>query len=257
MKCPICGARLQPGSNRCPDCGCHVRSDTPAPADAPEHSSKKPRINVLVTLLGMIPVLFITIFTALISFSVRMEHEPAAPIPEYSITVPGDRTPAALPDASEGCFSIQDGAVTFLPENWTGERVLVIPQTVDGHTVTALAPGCFSGCEELTTILLPETLEHIGPDAFAGCKALRGVYLPEGMESIGAGAFTGCIGLEAIYVPASVTAIAEDCFCDCAGLLYIFYDGTFEEWNELCDDYINPFTTALCLDGNYYHGTGR
>ena len=37
---------------------------------------------------------------------------------------------------------------------------------------------------------------------------------------------------------------------------YIFYDGNYDAWNELYSDYINPFTAAICHDGDYYHGAG-
>lgn len=259
MKCPICGARLYPGADRCSDCGCHVRTHTAPMEETALHRERRHWGRVLLTILGLLPVLAIIIFTALISVSVRVHQEPAHPIPEpnYTVTIPPDRDPISIPDSNGGCFSIDQGAVTFLPEKWTDARVLQIPGTVNGQQVLSLAPGCFSGCAELTTVLLPETLERIGPGAFSGCTNLRGLYLPETMVSIGADAFSGCTGLEAIYIPASVTTIAKGCFSDCAGLLYIFYDGTFDDWNKLYSGYITPFTAAICRDGTYYHGTGR
>ena len=74
------------------------------------------------------------------------------------------------------------------------------------------------------------------------------------VELIGKDAFAMCRSLEAIYIPASVTTIAPGCFDDCAALVYLFYEGDFESWNALYSDFINPFTTAICLDGNYYQG---
>ena len=77
---------------------------------------------------------------------------------------------------------------------------------------------------------------------------------PQGTELIGPRAFSGCINLESIYIPGSLVKIAPGCFDDCAALLYLFYEGDFESWNALYGDFINPFTTAICLDGNYYQG---
>lgn len=259
MKCPICGAKVYPGAERCPDCGCHVRSYTnPAEAPAPR-PARRHRGRVFLTILGMLPVLLIIIFTTLISVSVRVTPELVVPehIPEYNITLPIDRDTTPLPDAAEDCFSIIGGKVTFLPDRWDGNPVIRVPDIVDGKVVTALASGCFAGCTELTTILLPDTIRQIGDEAFSGCTRLRGLYFPENTLSVGTDAFAGCLDLEAIYVPASAESIAPDCFTDCASLLYIFYEGSFERWNSLYDGYITPFTTAICLDGSYYHGTGR
>lgn len=259
MKCPICGTKLYPGADRCHDCGCHVQTCS-APFEESRPSRKKKRLSVvLLTLLGLLPVLFIIVFSSLIVFSVHTYQEPV--IPEYNIeaniSLPDDFVPASLPQSDESCFSMEDGNVTFLPEHWDGTPIVRVPETVNGEPVIGLAPGCFAGCAELTTILLPDGIVNIGPEAFSGCTRMRGLFLPEGTRTVGEDAFAGCLGLEAVYVPSSVRSIAEGCFSDCAGLLYIFYEGSFDDWNVLCDDYITPFTAAICLDGTYYHGTGR
>ena len=62
------------------------------------------------------------------------------------------------------------------------------------------------------------------------------------------------MALEAICIPATVTSIADGTFDDCARLLYINYDGSFQDWATLYDDFINPFTAIICIDGSYYHG---
>ena len=41
-----------------------------------------------------------------------------------------------------------------------------IPSELDGFTVTAIAPGGFANCQNLTNIILPETLTTIGVSAF-------------------------------------------------------------------------------------------
>ena len=259
MKCPICGARVYPGADRCSDCGCHVRAHSVPAEEFRPRRERKPLGRKLLVFLGMLPAICIIVFTTLISVSNLVVPEPALPDrpSEIIVTAPADQTPASLPEADEGCFSITDGAVTFLPDRWDGSSIVRIPEAVDGRTVTALAPGCFAGCTELTTIVLPDTLVEIGTEAFFGCTRLRGLFLPDGTAVIGSSAFAGCISLESIYVSASVTSIADGAFADCASLVYIFYEGMFDDWNQLYSGYVTPFTAAICLDGTYYHGTGR
>ena len=265
MKCPICSERLPQHTDRCPGCGYRVPVSIPKQPAAPTRRRTTPRHRTAPRrgcLPGLLRLLVLSIlFPLILSFvqgfltQSRVEEQAIIQtVPEeYVPSVPQIETIPA-PTAAEGCFAIADGAVTFLPELWDGGPILTIPDTVDGQTVTALGSGCFRDCIGLTTIILPETLTAIGTEAFAGCSGLRGLFLPQGMESIGENAFDGCVALEAICIPATVTDIAEGAFDDCASLRFINYDGDFESWAALYDDFITPFTIAICTDGGYYHG---
>lgn len=269
MKCPICSERLLPGTDRCRSCGYRMpRSSAPAehpPISRPRRTARPRRrwgccILFLIwpLILGLFSVIFGIVTNVTDEFVVagpgQSTHEqPPIPEPSYN-AAPSESRPVT---ADEGCFAIAEGTVYFLPDYWDGSPILNIPETVDGETITSIGPGCFSGCGELTTIILPETVTEICEEAFYGCAKLRGLYLPIGMESIGTDAFAGCADLEAICIPSTVTDIAPGCFDDCASLMYIIYEGSIEHWEQLYDDYINPFTAAICLDGTYYHGTGH
>lgn len=272
MKCPICGGRPLPGTDRCCVCGYRIRV-SPAPAPEPSRiprpvrsvrpaPGRRRRGCGLLLLWPLIAALlsFVLSLTANIFEDVPEEvidssiHE-EMPVPEPSADV---SVPATRPaEADEGAFAIDRGVLYFLPDRWDGSPILTIPETVDGQTVTAIGPGCFRDCENLTTIILPDTVTQIRAEAFSGCRKLRGLYLPDGMKAIGKNAFAGCEDLEAICVPTSVTSIASGCFDDCINLIYILYEGSFEQWDALYGDFINPFTSAICTDGVYYHGTGR
>lgn len=265
MKCPICGHSVPLNSDRCPDCGYRCRTDQsqPQPQNAvpyytPPNQVKRPK-GCCCALILLIPIL-LTIFGVILSIMSNVLMDFSGEdfgIHRYEEEPVPEPMPGSLPaEADERCFTIQNGAVTFLPDRWNGERVLRVPEAVDGELVTMLAPGCFRGCDSLTTILLPEAITQIGREAFAGCTSLRGLFLPQGTEAIGPRAFDGCVNLESIYIPGTVTQVAPGCFDDCAALLYLFYEGDYEAWNRLYDEYINPYTTAICLDGNYYQGAG-
>lgn len=256
MQCPICCERLPRHTDRCPGCGYRMPvsiSTEPVQTSRSRSSRRRslfPLVLRVLTLLSILAPLLLSL-VRVVWTQLQIEEQVALPTPEYVATLPREDP---LPTTAEGCFAIEGGAVTFLPGRWDGSPILTIPDTVDGKTVTTLAPGCFRDCTGLTTIILPETLTGIGSDAFSGCSGLRGLFLPEGVETIGENAFAGCCSLEAICIPATVTAIAADSFADCASLQYINYGSSFQDWNALYDDYITPFTIAICTDGSYYHG---
>ncbi len=271
MKCPICGTVLPLQADRCPDCGYRCRTAQPqsgqtAPTRStvssvpytPPNKTKRSR-GCCCSLILLIPVL---VFLILLIFGavnyIVADFEMVVPEPGFFEDTPfEDWSSESMPTAAdEGCFAAADHTLMFIAENWDDSPVLRIPDTVGGEEIHSIGVGCFAGCDELSTILLPESVTIISPMAFSGCTNLRGLYLHDGVELIGTDAFAGCRSLEAIYIPASVTTIAAGCFDDCASLRYIFYGGTYEDWNSLYSDYISPFTTAICLDGNYYHGAG-
>lgn len=267
MKCPICGTTVPAGAERCTDCGFRCQNPSATTTDTSAYTMRKPSrprglktcgccFGVFAVIL-LVTVLLAASFTALVEFSDSgvMQREPEYPtesaMPDTESILP---EPEHTGEASEDCFSIHGGAVTFREEAWDGGSVLEIPDTVAGEKVTALAPGCFRNCEELTTIILPESVTRINRAAFEGCKNLRGLFIPEGCTTVGADAFDGCVSMEAVYIPSTMASIPSGTFDDCIALLLIFYSGDYDAWCSLYNDFITPFTTAICLDGSYYHG---
>lgn len=53
-----------------------------------------------------------------------------------------------------------------------GGGVVIIPSNINGVPVTAIAPGAFAGCDQITGIVLPSSVTQIGDGAFSGCSAL-------------------------------------------------------------------------------------
>lgn len=263
MKCPICGTRMSVSDERCPACGSRRTVYTPpqaAPAQngpspfqnytPPNKGDKKGCCIAAILVVAILAGLIVWLVSSMASFVQEFDAYEEFPFEEL--------IPESVPEAAdESCFYLATDGLQFFPERWDGGPVLNIPETIGGETVTAIGTGCFEGCSELTTIILPDTVERIDPLAFSGCTKLRGLYLPEVLTSIGTDAFAGCIDLEAICIPASVEYIAPGAFDDCASLVYLIYDGTFEDWDKLYSDFITPFTAAICLDGTYYHGTDR
>lgn len=63
-------------------------------------------------------------------------------------------------------------------------------------TVDSIDSGCFSGCDSLQWVELPEKVKTIGTEAFDGCSALQGVIInSRDSVTIGNNAFRGCDSL--------------------------------------------------------------
>ena len=79
-------------------------------------------------------------------------------------------------------------------------------------TLTILGNRTFNGCKALETINLPESLTEIGERAFFQCTSLKNVNIPNGVKTVGKQVFGNCNSLELAVIPASVTSIGQQAF---------------------------------------------
>lgn len=74
-------------------------------------------------------------------------------------------------------------------------------RTVALTAETVLADSAFSGCSNLYSVSLPDTLKEIGFYAFGGCSSLVSLYVPDSVQEIGYSAFSHCTSLESVDLP--------------------------------------------------------
>ncbi len=74
-----------------------------------------------------------------------------------------------------------------------------IPEKIEGHAVTELAPYAFSGTD-IEEVILPKTVRKIGRYAFYNCKKMRRISFYNTMKDLGAGAFTGVHSIREIEI---------------------------------------------------------
>ena len=92
---------------------------------------------------------------------------------------------------------------------------VLLPDMLDGKTVTQLGDGAFYNASGLTSIDLPATLEGIGYESFEGCSSLTSITIPKNVSAVGTRMFLGCLNLTSIQVdPANTNFVSED------GVLY-------------------------------------
>lgn len=67
-------------------------------------------------------------------------------------------------------YIVENGTITKL-ENWTGSE-LIIPEKINGVTITGIGKEAFAGRASIKTVYIPKTVTEIGDKAFSGCSAL-------------------------------------------------------------------------------------
>ena len=111
-------------------------------------------------------------------------------------------------DKTTGTITACDGNVTEA----------VIPEAIEGVSVTSIGNRAFSDHSSLTSVTIPDSVTSIDAYAFSCCTGLTSVTIPNSVTSIGDYAFSGCTGLTNITIPDSVTSIGDLAFRGCTGL---------------------------------------
>ena len=91
-----------------------------------------------------------------------------------------------------------------------------------GSNITSLAPGCFAGCNSLSSVS-GGSYSSIPSQCFYNCGSLSSYTIPGSVSSIGSQAFQGA-GISGITIPANVSSIASDAFDETYNLTNIAVD---------------------------------
>ena len=116
----------------------------------------------------------------------------------------------------------------------------IISNTYDGRNgiikfdnkVTRIGDLAFYGCDNITSITIPDSVTDIGERAFASCSGITSVVIPDYVKNIGYQAFYNCSSLIDVTIGKGVTNIGDLAFYDC-GNLTTFY-GKFASWDYRC-----------------------
>ena len=116
---------------------------------------------------------------------------------------------------------------------------ITVPQSV-----TYIGVNAFDSCTNLSSITLStNNITSIRPHTFSGCSELSSIVIPDGVTSIQSGAFFNCTKLTSITIPGSVTSIGSNVFDGCTSLNDIRYSGTSESVISALSGYVLTLVT--------------
>lgn len=92
------------------------------------------------------------------------------------------------------------------------DRKIIVPNAIDGYTVTGIGTEAFRGCADLDAVSIPDSVTEIKDGAFRGCTGLTAVRMPSFARIIGSLAFFGCVKLARVGISAPVAFIGKAAF---------------------------------------------
>lgn len=121
-----------------------------------------------------------------------------------------------------------------IPPETTGK--LIVPSEIQGYPVCIVGENAFINCENLTEIILPNSITRLEPLCFFGCSNLKSITLSKSIRNISKQAFWGCKSLPELRVPSSVAIIEHAAFDVCKGLTNLYFYGDAPECDSRAFD---------------------
>ena len=113
------------------------------------------------------------------------------------------------------------------------DATIKIPATVtvgsNDLPVKSIDAEAFDGCDELTSVAIPSSVESIGESAFGDCEGLTAITIPNSVTSLGERAFAGCTSAKTLTIGSGVTSIGESTFAGCESLTSIIIPSSVKE----------------------------
>ena len=97
-------------------------------------------------------------------------------------------------------------------------------------TVNKILTDAFVGCGDLKSITIPGSISTISDSAFLGCSSLTNITLCDGICNLGTYAFAECGNLTQIVIPRSVTNFSAGPFFY-SSLKRVYFEGNAPNYN--------------------------
>ena len=109
-------------------------------------------------------------------------------------------------------YVLLDGREVRIERCQTEAKDVVIPQSIEGLDVVAIAPDALSNLPCAEQIVCPDTVVAIGGCAFRGCSKLKKLVLPLMVDSFESSWFRHCRAVEELTLPGNLECIKPDIF---------------------------------------------
>ena len=87
-------------------------------------------------------------------------------------------------------------------DKYSGDVIIPGSVSYEGiqYIVTSIGNNAFEDCEQLSSVVIPNSVITVGYSAFSGCTGLTTVYVGNNLLSVDFGAFEDCTSLTSVHI---------------------------------------------------------
>ncbi len=143
-----------------------------------------------------LPLLFAALLTAALAVTL-VACKKDKPTPDRESESLSESETAVAPTPTEGLSyeAVMGGWIVTRTEGLTATEI-IIPAEYEGAPVVGIDEGAFEGYDQITRVVLPDTIEGILSYAFNRCTSLSEINIPDRVTVIRPHAFRGCEGVQ-------------------------------------------------------------
>ena len=133
--------------------------------------------------------------------------------------------------------------------DYTGTATKVkIAEEYEGLPVKEIYDSAFYDNDNITSVVIPDSVTSIGTVAFYSCDSLTSVVIPDSVTSIGWGAFYNCTSLTSVVIGDSVTSIGFVTFYSCSSLTSVVIGDSVTSIDNAAFSYCSSLTSVVIGD---------
>ncbi len=114
-----------------------------------------------------------------------------------------------------------ENGVLYIDDLLLDAKTDILGKYVIKEGTKCIAGRAFSYCENLTSIIIPESVINICPSSFSECHRLTSITIPDSVTKLGSGAFWNCRSIESAKLSDNITRIEHSVFYGCQSLTSI------------------------------------
>lgn len=143
---------------------------------------------------------------------------------------------AINPNIHNFSFDVETDEITLKNINKRDELkgICTIPEYYQNLPVRQINEKAFNDCNNLTEIIIPDTVATLGSDQFSRCSLLNTIRIGKGITDLNDYLCNECKNLSNIYLTSNITTISYYAF-DSIGSdnINIYYNGTIGDWYNI------------------------
>lgn len=160
-----------------------------------------------------------------LALAVTMLFGSAAAMPEGVFTENTSITASAYEEYGDFKYWVRSDDYDSTRKNveicrYTGDGgKVVIPDTIEGYPVEGISSYAFDHNDQITSVVIPDSVTCISSPGFACCKNLREINIPRNLKNLCSYAFQNCEKLESkIVIPGCMETVPKNVFMGCSKL---------------------------------------